>query len=289
MSDFHSFDPHLLTTGKVHGLLLSAVAPRPIAFASTTDSNGNINLAPFSFFNAFSANPPIVVFSPSRRGRDNTAKHTYLNIKEVREVVINTVSYDMVEQMSLASADFPKGTNEFKKSGLTPVPSIKVSPPRVKESPASIECKVVEVKELGHEGGAGNLIICEVEMIHVLNEFVRKDGTLRSDKMDLVGRMGESFYNRTIPESLFEIPKPASNLGIGVDALPASVRDSHILTGNELGRMGNHPDRPTELQIEQFATLYESLTREESHLKIREFLEKGDNHKAVTLAMSIKY
>ncbi|MEQ9424581.1 MAG: flavin reductase family protein [Cyclobacteriaceae bacterium] len=239
MHEYKSFDPENISTGSMHQYLLAAVAPRPIAFASTVDSEGNINLSPFSFFNAFSANPPILVFSPARRGRDNTTKHTYDNVKEVPEVVINIVNYAIVEQMSLSSTEYEKGVNEFIKSGLTEIGSDLVKPPRVAESPVAFECKVDRVIELGSEGGAGNLVICKIVKVHIQAGYLDSNSGLDTTKLDLVGRMGGSWYTRASGESLFEIPKPLTTRGIGIDQLPDGIRQSTVLTGNNLGRLGN--------------------------------------------------
>jgi flavin reductase (DIM6/NTAB) family NADH-FMN oxidoreductase RutF len=232
--------------------MLAAIAPRPIAFASTIDSKGIPNLAPFSFFNAFGSNPPVVVFSPARRVRDNTIKHTLENIKEVGEVVINVVNYAIVRQTSLASTEYPKGVNEFIKAGLTPVPSQIVKPFRVKESPVQMECKVLEVKETGTEGGAANLIICEILLMHVDDSVLTEDHKIDANKIDLVARMGGDLYCRASGSALFHVAKPLTTLGIGIDNLPAHIRNSDILTGNDLGQLGNVQKMPDESSIEEF-------------------------------------
>lgn len=219
--------------------LQNAVAPRPIALVSTIDKEGNVNLSPFSFFNVFSSNPPILVFSPSRRVRDTTTKHTLENIQEVRECVINTVSYDIVHQASLSSTEYEKGVNEFTKAGFTEVASLKVQPPRVKESKVSFECKVKDLITLGDGGGAGTLVVCEVLMIHVNETVLNEQGLIDTRKIDLVGRMGESWYTHSNGDSLFEIPKPLVTKGIGVDALPDAIRLSEVFTGNDLAMLGN--------------------------------------------------
>ncbi len=224
---------------KVHQILLGGISPRPICFASTIDLNGNRNLAPFSFFNVFSANPPIAIFSPALSGRTSEPKHTYLNVKEVPEVVINLVTYNMVQQMSLASSPYEKGVDEFVKSGFTPIDSDIVKPARVKESPIQLECKVIEVKELGTKGGAGNLIICEIVKIHIDETFLNEKGLIDQQRIDLVARMGENWYCRAHGDSLFELTKPITTCGIGVDVLPVHIRLSLLLTGNELGILGN--------------------------------------------------
>ncbi len=244
-----TINPKEVKTSVLHSYLLGAVAPRPIAFASTIDKDGKPNLAPFSFFNVFSANPPIVVFSPSRSGRTGATKHTYENIKEVPEVVINIVNYDMVQQVSLASTEYPKGVNEFEKAGFTAIPSEIVKPFRVKESPAQLECKVKQIIELGTEGGAGNLIICEVMLMHVDENVLDENKNIDPHKIDLVARMGGNYYSRSNGNALFEVAKPLLNLGIGVDAIDNKIRNSSVLTGNNLGQLGNIEKLPTKEEI----------------------------------------
>lgn len=243
-----TIDPKAISTGQLHGYLLGAIAPRPIAFASTVDAEGRVNLSPFSFFNVFGSNPPVLIFSPARRVRDNTTKHTLQNVEAVPEVVVNIVNYAMVEQMSLSSTEYPAGVNEFAKAGLTQVPSDIVQPPRVGEAPVAFECQVQQVIATGTEGGAGNLIIAEVVKIHIRTEYLNEDGFLDLDKLDLVGRMGGSYYVRAAGDALFEIPKPLRTLGIGVDSLPPAVQRSRILTGNQLGRLGNLAAWPHQLE-----------------------------------------
>ena len=242
-------DPKQTKTHALHSYLLGAVAPRPIAFASTIDKDGNPNLSPFSFFNVFSAKPPIAVFSPARSGRTGATKNTYDNIKLVPEVVINVVSYDMVQQMSLASCEYPKGVSEFAKAGFTPIASELIKPFRVKEAPVQMECKVLEVKELGVEGGAGNLIICEIVMMHINEAVLDENKAIDPRKIDLVARMGGNWYCRANGDALFEVQKPSLNLGIGVDSIPAHIRNSDILTGNNLGQLGSVEKLPTEEEI----------------------------------------
>lgn len=234
-----TINPKEIPVPRMHSLLLGAVIPRPIALASTVDKQGNVNLSPFSFFNVFSANPPILVFSPARRGRDQTTKHTYENVKEVPEVVINIVTYAMVEQVSLASCEYPKGVNEFIKAGLTQIASDVVRPPRVAESPVAFECKVNQVMELGTGGAAGNLVICEVLRMHINDSVLDPDGRINPTKLDAVARMGGDFYLRAQGESIITVPKPNENLGIGMDALPESIRKSGVLTGNDLAKLAN--------------------------------------------------
>jgi flavin reductase (DIM6/NTAB) family NADH-FMN oxidoreductase RutF len=242
--------PSEIPVPELHQILLGAVAPRPIALASSIDREGKPNLSPFSFYNAFGVNPNTLIFSPSRRGRDNTVKNTYENVKEVPEVVINAVTYSMVQQISLASTEYAKGVNEFIKSGLTPLASEKVKPFRVKESPVQFECKVRQVIETGDKGGAANLVICEVLLVHVSPDVLNEQGKIDTRKIDLVGRMGGDFYVRAAGDALFEVEKPLARLGIGVDNLPEEVRMSRVLTGNDLGLLGNLESLPTSDEIE---------------------------------------
>lgn len=252
MNNFTSFEPNSLSTSNLQKILQTAVAPRPIAFASTVDVLGNVNLSPFSYFNVFSANPPILVFSPARRIRDNSIKHTLKNVQQTKEVVINIVNYNMVEQMSLASTEYDEGINEFTKSGLTQMSSVKVKPPRVGESPVAFECKVDDIIALGDEGGAGNLVICKVVYIHLNTHFLDADNQLDTHKLDLVARMGENWYTRCIKESIFEIPKPIVSKGIGVDSLPKHIYKTKVLSGNDLGRLGNFQKIPNTLEIDLY-------------------------------------
>lgn len=248
-----TIDPKSVETAELHSQLLASIAPRPIAFASTLDENGTPNLSPFSFFNVFSANPPIAIFSPARRVRNNTTKHTLDNVKINHEVVINVVSYSMVEQMSLSSTEYPKGINEFDKSGFTPLASEKIAPPRVAEAPVQLECKVKEVVELGTEGGAGNLVICEVVLIHIDESILNDQGKIDQHKIDLVGRLGGDWYVRASGEALFEVAKPLRTMGIGVDSIPKRIAESPYLTGNDLGKLGNVEKLPSLAEIENFA------------------------------------
>ena len=244
-------DPKEVSLGRLQQYLTALIAPRPIAFASTIDKEGNNNLSPFSFFNIFSNNPPMVIFSPARRVRDNTTKHSYQNVLEVPEVVINMVNYEMVQQASLASTEYPKGVDEFLKSGFTAIDSVLVKPKRVKESPVQLECKVKNVFELGSEGGAGILVMAEIIMIHV-SEGVMFGDKISQDLLRLVGRLGESWYCKAFGDSLFEIEKPLTTLGIGVDQIPISIRNSKILTGNDLGQLGNIEILPTKNDTLEF-------------------------------------
>ncbi len=241
-----------------HNMLLTAISPRPICFASTVDKDGNPNLSPFSFFNVFGSNPPTLIFSPARRVRDNTIKHTLENILETKEVVINVVNYDMVQQMSLASCEYPKGVNEFEKSGFTPIASQMVKPFRVKESPVQFECVVKQVIYTGEEGGAGNLIICEMVLMHVADDVLTATGGIDQHKIDLVARAGYDYYVRS-SKALFEVPKPNRNLGMGVDALPESIRLSKVLTGNDLGMLANEQTLPDADSIEVFKRMNKEL------------------------------
>lgn len=247
-----TIDPAKVTIPQLQNYLQGVVAPRPIALVSTIDKAGNVNLSPFSFFNLFSINPPMVVFSPSRRGRDNTIKHTYENILEVPEAVINIVSYAMVQQVSLASTEYPKGVNEFIKSGLTPLNSILIKPPRVKESPASLECSVKQVIPLGDQGGAGNLVLCEILLIHIKDEIIDENNHVDPFKLDAVARMGNDWYSRAHGDAIFKVPKPLLKKGIGVDQIPGPIRNSKILTGNDLGLLGNVENIPDESSISEF-------------------------------------
>ena len=246
-----SIDPKEVTTKKLHGYLLGAIGPRPIAFASTIDDKGRPNLSPFSFFNVFSASPPILIFSPARRVRNNTTKHTLDNVLINEEVVINVVNYDIVQQMSLSSTEYNQGINEFEKAGLTALKSDLVKPFRVAESPVQFECKVTKVEALGKEGGAGNLIFSEVVKIHIAESVLNEAGGIDQHKIDLVARMGGNWYSRA-NQGMFEVPKPLSSLGIGVDQIPASIRNSDVLSGNDLGMLGNVEEIPNEKEVLDF-------------------------------------
>ncbi len=267
--------PKDLSTTEFHGLLQGSIAPRPIAFASTIDQAGNVNLSPFSFFNLFSTNPAILIFSPSRRVRDNTTKHTLENVLEVPEVVIHVVHYGLVEQMSLASTEYGKGINEFVKAGLTPVASAEVKPPRIKEAHIAFECKVNEVKALGTEGGAGNLVICEVLVAHINEEILDEHGVIDPNKLDAVARLGGDWYSRASGDSLFKIPKPIRTLGIGVDQIPIEIRTSAILTGNNLGRLGNVEALPSDEEIEVFG---KSPEIQEMRIRFQHDLDSWNDH-----------
>ena len=280
--------PKDIPTAKLHGYLLSAVAPRPIALASTIDQDGNPNVSPFSFFNVFSANPPVLIFSPARRVRDNTTKHTLENAKATGEVVINVVNHDIVQQTSLSSTEYDEGVNEFIKAGFTMLASDKVKPFRVKESPVQMECKVLEIKELGNQGGAGNLIICEVVCMHIDENVLDENGGIDQVKLDLVARAGGSYYSRA-RDSFFEIPKPILQKGIGVDTLPKQVRDSEVLTGNNLGQLANVEFLPSEIDVNKFMQdnpEYMTSKINEKHKFAQEFLQKNDVESAWKVLLS---
>lgn len=273
-----TLDPKELTVPKLHQYLLGAIGPRPIAFAATIDAAGNHNLAPFSFFNVFSANPPILIFSPARSGRNNTTKDTYNNVKVHPEVVINVVNYDIVHQMSLASSPYAPGVSEFEKAGFTALKSDLVQPMRVAESPVQFECKVIEVKELGTEGGAGNLIICKVVKIHINEAVLDENGMIDQHKIDLVSRMGGNWYCRADQQSMFEIQKPITTCGIGYDALPKDILQSNILTGNDLGHLAGIENFPDETAVNEYKLL------ELSDL----FLSLEDDAKALEQALHLR-
>lgn len=274
-----------------HGLLLGAIGPRPIAFASTIDAEGRPNLAPFSFFNCFGSNPPTLIFSPARRGRDNTTKHTYHNVKAVPEVVINVVTYNMVQQSNVASGEYPEGVSEFEQAGFTPVASERVKPFRVKESPVQMECVVKQVIETGYQGAAGNLIICEVLVMHVNEAVLNERGTVDPHKIDLVGRMGGHWYCRANGDALFELAQPMAHVGVGFGVLPPEVRSSRVLTGNDLGQLANCPTVPDETSVNEFkltelSDLFLDLQgRPEEllralHLRAQELLQQGRTEEA---------
>jgi flavin reductase (DIM6/NTAB) family NADH-FMN oxidoreductase RutF len=267
-----SLDPKELTVQRLHQLLLGAIGPRPIAFASTLDADGNANLAPFSFFNVFSANPPILVFSPARSGRTGQSKDTFNNAKAVPEVVINVVNYNMVHQMSLASSPYAPGIDEFIKAGFTPLASEKVAPYRVAQAPVQFECKVNQIIELGQEGGAGNLIICEVVQLHIQEELLNENGLIDQHKIDLVARMGGDWYCRANSASMFEIKKPITTCGIGYDALPQDIKSSEVLSANDLGQLAGIEELPNETDVNEYkllelSTLFLELEHDASALE----------------------
>ena len=297
MKKFKTINPIDYSTKDLHKILLSSVTPRPIALASTIDTNGVVNLSPFSYFNVFSANPPVLIFSPANRVTDNSKKDTLINISKVKEVVINLVDYNIVEPTSLSSVYFEKNVDEFLKSGLTKMESIKVKPPRVLESPVSYECKVNDVISLGNNGGAGNLIICEVLMIHINEEFLNENGDIDPLKLNLVARMGENYYLDIKKESLFEIKKPVGVNAIGVDSLPNHASESLILSINDLARLGNIEEIPSLDLINQFKedndikkiiSLPDQVEKIKIlHLRVKEFLNNDDLNSAVLTLFSI--
>jgi flavin reductase (DIM6/NTAB) family NADH-FMN oxidoreductase RutF len=266
-------DPKTIPPASMHSYLLGAVTPRPIAFASTVDKQGKVNLSPFSFFNCFGANPPLLVFSPARRGRDNTTKHTYENVREVPEVVINVVTYSMVQQTSLASTEYPKGVNEFVKAGFTEVVSEKVKPPRVAESPISMECKVLQVISTGDRPAAGNLVICEIVLMHIREDVLDSAGRIDPYKVDAVARLGGDYYCRVHGDSIFKVPKPLQKQAIGIDQLPEPIRKSKILTGNDLGILANVENIPSLKSTEKQPRSDADAT--EDHILAKRFLEDG--------------
>lgn len=287
-----SIEPKDLAPAKLQSYLQAAVAPRPIAFASTMSRSGKPNLSPFSFFNVFSSNPPILVFSPARRVRNNTTKHTLTNCEATREVVINMVNFDIVQQMSLSSAEYPEGVNEFLKSGLTQIPSDIVKPYRVAESPVQFECKVNEIIALGKEGGAGNLIICEVVKIHINEMVLDADGDIDPEKIDLVSRMGGNWYSRA-KMGLFEVEKPLQNLGIGVDSFPDFVKQSPVFDGNDFGKLGNINCLPTNEEIDIFVKqnfavkgVLSSDDVQKIHSRAKAYLENNDTLSAWKLLLA---
>lgn len=285
-----------LSTLQRQGWLQHAIAPRPIAFASTLDEEGHVNLSPFSFFNLFSTNPPVVVFSPSRRLRDNTTKHTLENILKVPEVVINIVDHDIVQQMSLSSCEYPKNVNEFTKAGFTMQESASVAPPRVKESKVQLECKVLEVKSLGTEGGAGNLVICEVLVMHVDENILNEEKTMIDQrKLHHVARLGGDWYCKVDESNLFKVAKPNTKLGVGIDQLPSNIRYSSVLTGNNLGQLANVESIPDPEPgfydphlkniIQYFAPNPDDMEAE-LHRYAKELLERDKVHEAWQVLLS---
>lgn len=290
---FKTINPSDIPHAMLHKLMLGAIAPRPIAFASTIDAKGRPNLAPFSFFNAFGVNPATIIFSPSRRGRDNTTKDTFNNIREIPEVVINAVTFSMVEQVSLASTEFPAGISEFEKAGFTPLASEVVRPFRVKESPVQWECKVRNVIETGNGGGAANLVICDVVRFHADERFLTSEGLINTRMIDLVGRMGGNYYVRANGQALFEVEKPLDKPALGIDGLPASLRHSPVLTGNELGKLGSVEAAPGPDELLQASAdadvkaileteiLTADARLEKLHLLIRRYLADGRKREAL--------
>ncbi|MDP2724052.1 MAG: flavin reductase family protein [Bacteroidales bacterium] len=283
-------DPHSLSNQELTKIIQNGVAPRPIALASTVDEFGNPNLSPFSFYNAFGVNPTTLIFSPSRRGRDNTTKHTLENLKVHAEVVINAVTYSMVQQVSLASTEYAKGVNEFVKSGLTPLESKLVTPFRVKESPLHFECKVREIIETSGKAGSANLVICEILFVHLDENVLDNQGDIDIDKIDLVGRMGSNYYVRTSGNAKFIVPKPLLKMGIGVDSLPEHIRLSRYLTGNDLGQLGNLEKLPSEAEIVAMTQhpvfLLATHDDQKRHLAAKQLIEEGRVLEALALLMA---
>lgn len=289
-----SINPKEIPTAKLQGYLQGTIGPRPIAFASTLDKNGKPNLSPFSFFNVFSANPPILVFSPARRVRDNTIKHTLINAEFNREVVINVVNYAIVQQASLSSTEYAEGINEFEKSGLTMLESDVVKPFRVKESPVQFECKVNDIVSLGNDGGAGNLIICEVVKLHIDENILDANGAVDQHKIDLVSRMGGNWYSRA-NEGLFEVEKPLTTLGIGVDAIPDFVKDCGVFNGNDLGKLGNVETLPDEAEINTFVkedfdikAVLSADDNDKQYRKAKQYLDNNEVQKAWKVLLAKK-
>lgn len=281
-----TIDPKELNTKELHGYLMGSVGPRPIALASTVDEMGRPNLSPFSFFNVFSANPPIAIFSPARKSRDNGIKHTLENASETKEVVINLVSYNIVQQMSLSSSEFSKGVNEFTKSGFTPIPSDLVKPFRVKESPVQLECTIKDIVSMGDEGGAGNLVICEIVKMHISEQVLDANKQIDPHKIDLVGRMGGNWYCRASGDSIFKIEKPGGKKGIGFDGLPKRILNSFILTGNDLAKLAGVEVLPTTEDVNRYkentdiahilhTTTDDEEAREELHYHAKALLEEN--------------
>ncbi|HVV56566.1 MAG TPA: flavin reductase family protein [Mucilaginibacter sp.] len=276
-----------ISPADLQNYLQYTIAPRPICFASTVDKDGNVNLSPFSFFNMFSTNPPLCVFSPSRRVRDATNKHTLENIHEVPECVINIVTYDMVQQVSLASVEYPKGVNEFIKAGFTPLASELVRPPRVAESPVQFECTISQVISLGEGRGAGNLILAEIRLMHISESILDENNRIDQQKLDLAARLGGDWYARVNRDNLFKVAKPVRTIGIGVDSIPYAIRNSKVLTGNNLGQLGNVEKLPSDEETDDYAqspeikeildaTIGDNSTRElQLHLKAKQLLDEG--------------
>lgn len=289
-------NPKDITTPQRQNYLQHAIAPRPICFASTIDKAGNVNLSPFSFFNLFSSDPPVVIFSPSRRVRDNSTKHSLQNVLEVPEVVINIVDYDMVQQTSLASCEFPKGVNEFIKAGFTPEPARLVKPPMVKESKVKLECQVLEIKPLGDKGGAGNLVICEVMLVHIDDSILNENNMIDQRKLHHVARLGGDWYCKVDESNLFIVEKPNIKLGIGIDVLPEHVRNSTVLSGNNLGQLGNVHELPVIdpsfeddhlKQIVQYYSVNPQEMEKELHTYAKKLLDEGKVREAWQVLLSI--
>lgn len=285
----YSVKPYDLPIRERHQLIIGAVGPRPICWASTINEAGEPNLAPYSFFNAFSANPPVLVFSSNRRGRDNTTKDTLHNIEATREVVINVVPFSLVNQMTISSTDYDADVNEFEKAGVTPIESELVKPFRVKESPVQFECKVTEIINLGKEGGAGNLFICEIVKMHFNERVLDEDKTINPFKLDLVARMGKSYYCRADKDSIFELDNPFPKQNIGFDKLPLTILNSTVLTGNELGKLAMETEIPSTKEAEEFLKAneqYQFLSDDEKHLLASVFIKEDKVKDAFLILLS---
>lgn len=276
-----TIDPKNIDPREFYTYATSAIAPRPIAFASTIDAKGNVNLSPFSFFNFVGINPPILVFSPNRRGKDGSQKNTTENLHEIPEVVINLVDFEMVQQMSLSSCEYPKGVNEFKKAGFTEEKSLLIQPPRVKESPVQFECKVLEIKEYG----TANIVICEILMAHFADDILDENGKIDQLKTDWVARLGGDWYARISPDTLFKVPKPNTKKGIGIDQLPDFIKYSSELSGNDLGKLGNLEALPTEEEIKNFKETNQ-FSGEDKIQQVKLLLNKNLIYEAICLLLS---
>jgi flavin reductase (DIM6/NTAB) family NADH-FMN oxidoreductase RutF len=280
--------PGQVSNKEIHQYLIAAVSPRPIAFVSTLDENGNKNLAPYSFFNVFSSNPPIAVFSSNRKGTDNTTKDTLHNVKVNGECVINVVPYNIVRQMSLASVEFPRGVSEFEKTGLTPEPSVMVKAPRVAESPVNLECRVKDIITLGDQGGAGHLIICEILLISV-DESVMTDGSLDQQKLDLLGRLGKNYYVRASGDALMEISQAVAQIPLGFDGLPHEITNSNVLTGNDIASLASLFKLPDAEKIQEYSKRHpeiQNISPEGRHIKAQEMIRKHQDEDALCLLLS---
>lgn len=285
----YSINPYDLPIPKRHQLIIGAVGPRPICWASTVDKDGKPNLAPYSFFNAFSANPPVLVFSSNRRGRDNTTKDTLHNIEETREVVINVVPFSLVNQMTISSTDYDSEINEFVKAGVTPIASEEIKPFRVKESPVQFECKVTDIINLGKEGGAGNLFICEIVKMHFSERVLDEDKTINPFKLDLVARMGKSYYCRADKDSIFELDNPFPKQNIGFDKLPENILNSSVLTGNELGKLAMETEIPSKEAADSFINANEQfrfISDDEKHMQASVFIKEGEIKEAFLILLN---
>ena len=280
-----SINPYDLDLRQRHQYIIGAVGPRPIAWASTVNNDGKVNLAPYSFFNAFGANPPLLVFSSNRRGRDNTTKDTLHNIQATKQVVINVVTYPLVNQMNICSTEFAADVNEFEKAGVTELPSDVVAPPRVKESPVQFECSVLEILPTGQHGGAANLFLCKIEKIHISEDILDENKQIDPQKLRLVGRMGQSFYTKAFNEAVFEINNPVTVQNIGFDALPDSIKSSDYLTGNEIAQFAMQPEFPSEDEMKGISNSYAQMSPVEKHNTVKAWLKQGHIRQAFALLM----